>query len=437
MVSNTTMLKTRLAVMSLLVFAVWGCYLISMGNFLSHIGLARNISWFYAVQCVLSLVTPAAVGLISDSRLGARRTLCLCGLSTALWFGLAALYALKAVVVEFLPLFTLYIFGAASFLPMIGVSNSLVFRNLRGAGLDVGKHFPTVRLCGTIGFIMGMLLVNFLGLQSSAYQFVLAAVIAVGASLYSLTVPEAMAAGSRGRERPAVWTEALGMFRKKETCIFFFFCILVGVDLQVTNSFGNVYISQFGSLPQFADTWGAANANAVIAVSQVSEAACFLLIPVCMRRFGIRPVMLIAILAWSLRFLFMGMGNTGSGLWMLIASGIVYGIAFDFFNIAGNVYVDSMAPVSIRAGAQGLFMAMSSGVGGTLGLIAAQGAVNALVFSQDNPQIRYEGWESFWYMFAAYALVTALLFAIWMKCSSGSGASKLQMKRSSSASGTI
>ena len=119
---------------------------------------------------------------------------------------------------------------------MIGVSNSLVFRNLRGAGLDVGKHFPTVRLCGTIGFIMGMLLVNLLGLQSSAYQFVLAAVIAVGASLYSLTVPEAMAAGSRGRERPAVWTEALGMFRKKETCIFFFFCILVGVDLQVDKS---------------------------------------------------------------------------------------------------------------------------------------------------------------------------------------------------------
>ena len=169
---------------------------------------------------------------------------------------------------------------------------------------------------------------------------------------------------------------------------------------------------------------------------EISEAACMFLLPFFLRRLGVRKVILIAVIAWSVRFLLLSLGDTGHGLWLLIASGLVYGVAFDFFNIAGNVYVDRQADASVRASALGLFMAISSGFGGTIGLVAAQKLSNTLVFSQPTPEARYGGWVDFWLIFAVYALVIALLFYIWMKCSSGSGASKLSKNRSTSSSVT-
>lgn len=419
--NSHTALKIQLAVMSTLQFGVWGCYLISLGNFLSHAGLARQIGWFYAVQCIVSLFMPALVGFVADRWLEARRMLGICNLLVAIFFSAAAFYSINSVQIGFWPLFGLFACGTAFFMPAIGLSNAIIFKSLRKASVNPESVFPIIRLFGTLGFIAGMLAVNFARLQSSPYQLLLAAAIAGILVLYSLSLP---ATGLSDRPQNGMWFNALTLCRQTHTRIFLIFCIFVGVALQVTNSFGNVFISQFGSLEAFAGTWGAANANAIIAVSQISEAVCILLLPFCIRRFGIRNVILIAIAAWSLRFLFLSLGDTGSGLWLLIASGIVYGIAFDFFNIAGNVYIDRAADSRSRAGAQGLFMAMSSGIGGTLGLVAAQTGANRLVFSAPSPQLRYEGWVDFWFMFALYALVLAVLFLIWIKRSSASGTSK-------------
>ena len=408
--------------MSMLQFGVWGCYLISLGNFLSHAGLARQISWFYAVQCIVSLFTPAIVGFVADRWLEARKTLAICNLLVAIFFSATALYAFNASQIQFWPLFSIFACGTAFFMPTIGLSNAIIFKSLRQVSVEPQTVFPVIRLFGTIGFIIGMLTVNFAGLQSSPAQLLLAAAVACTLVAYSLTLPSTGV--SKQTQSGGMWFNALSLFKQPQTRIFLVFCIFIGVALQVTNSFGNLYITQFGTLQDFAGTWGAANANAIIAVSQISEAACILLLPICMRRFGIRPVILIAIVAWSLRFLLLGLGDTGSGLWLLIASGIIYGIAFDFFNIAGNVYIDRASDNRSRAGAQGLFMAMSSGIGGSLGLIAAQNTANCLVFSAPTPQLRYYGWVDFWLIFALYALVLALLFFIWIKRSSASGASK-------------
>ena len=408
--------------MSMLQFGVWGCYLISLGNFLSHAGLARQIGWFYAVQCIVSLFTPAIVGFVADRWLEARKMLFFCNLFVAAFFSAAAFYAIQSQHIDFLPLFGLYACGTAFFMPTIGLSNAIIFKSLRQAGVKTDSVFPIIRLFGTLGFIAGMLTTNFTGLQSSPLQLLLAAAVACVLVFYSLTLPRAEL--SEQGHNTSMWFNALSLFRHRPTRVFLIFCIFVGVALQVTNSFGNVYISQFGSIASFASTWGAANANAIIAFSQISEAVCILLLPFCMRRIGIRPVILIAIVAWSLRFLLLGTGDTGNGLWMLIASGIVYGIAFDFFNIAGNVYIDRAADSRSRAGAQGLFMAMSSGIGGTLGLAVAQTAANRLVFAAPTPQLRYEGWVDFWLMFAIYSLVLALLFFMWIKRSSEHGGSK-------------
>ena len=192
--------------------------------------------------------------------------------------------------------------------------------------------------------------------------------------------------------------------------IFFLFSMFLGVSLQITNSYGNTFITSFSEIAEYADTWGAHNANALISMSQMSETLCILLIPFCLKKLGIKGVMLMSMFAWVLRFGFFGLGNTGDGLWLLVISCIVYGIAFDFFNVSGGLYVDQETTSDIRSSAQGLFMIMTNGIGATIGTLCAQGIVNHFVFSQTTPEAQHAGWETSWFIFAAYALVIAILF---------------------------
>ena len=192
--------------------------------------------------------------------------------------------------------------------------------------------------------------------------------------------------------------------------IFFIFSMLLGVSLQITNGFANPFITSFASIPEYADSWGAQNANALISISQISETLCILLIPIAMKFFGIKKVMLIAMTAWVFRFGLFGAGNPGSGVWMFILSCLVYGVAFDFFNISGSLYVNMKTDEKIRSSAQGLFMLMTNGIGATIGTLGAQVIVNKFVFESANPS-----WSTAWYIFAAYALVVAVLFMILFK----------------------
>lgn len=188
--------------------------------------------------------------------------------------------------------------------------------------------------------------------------------------------------------------------------------MLLGVSLQITNGFANPFITAFGSVAEYADTFGAKHANALISLSQVSETLCILLIPFFLKRYGIKIVMLISMLAWFLRFGLFGLGNPGEGVWMFILSMIVYGVAFDFFNVSGSLYVDKETDSSIRSSAQGLFMIMTNGIGATIGTLGAQAVINHFVFSQSNVNTQLEGWSTSWLIFAGYALVVAILFAL-------------------------
>ena len=210
----------------------------------------------------------------------------------------------------------------------------------------------------------------------------------------------------------ALGLRAFTLFKQPRMAIFFIFSMLLGVSLQITNSYGSTFIDAFTSVAEYADTWGAQNATALVSLSQMSETLCILLIPFFLKRFGIKGVMLIAMFGWVLRFGFFGAGNPGSGVWLFILSMIVYGVAFDFFNISGSLYVDQQTDSSIRSSAQGLFMIMTNGVGATLGTLAAGAIVNSYVFSQPAGEAQIEGWHTSWYIFAAYALVVAILFWI-------------------------
>ena len=213
----------------------------------------------------------------------------------------------------------------------------------------------------------------------------------------------------------ALGLKAFALFKDRQMAVFFIFSMLLGVSLQITNGFANPFIQSFGSVPEYADTWGVHNANALISISQMSETLCILLIPFFLRRYGIKIVMLMAMLAWVFRFGFFGIGNPGSGVWLFILSMIVYGIAFDFFNVSGSLYVDKKTTSDIRSSAQGLFMIMTNGIGATCGTLVAQKIIDHNVFSRPEGMDQIHGWETSWLIFAGYAAVVAILFFLIFK----------------------
>ena len=182
----------------------------------------------------------------------------------------------------------------------------------------------------------------------------------------------------------------------------------MGTALQITNGYANTFLSSFAGNPAYADTFAVKNSNALLSLSQISETLCFLLVPFCMKRFGIKKVLLMSMTAWVLRFGLFGMGTPDMpGVLLFVLSCILYGIAFDFYNIAGSIYVEQNVDKSIRASAQGLFMMMSNGVGATVGLMCAGSGMDHYVFKAAAPD-----WSSAWFIFAGYMLVVTILFGI-------------------------
>lgn len=410
-------LQAKLALLNFLEFGVWGAYLISLGNFLARNGLGTHIGWFYTVQGLVSLFMPAIIGIIADRWVQAQKMLSICHILAGCFMGAAWLYCMTTSQIEFAPLFALYSLSVAFYMPSLGLSNSVAFNALSGAGLDTVKHFPPIRVFGTIGFICSMLFVNFTQFQTNANQLITSAVLSFILAAYAMTMPACQV--KKGSDRSSIadtlGLKAFSLFKQRHMALFFIFSMLLGVSLQITNSYGNVFISSFENIAEFADTWGAHNANALISISQASETFCILLIPFFLKHLGIKKVMLISMFGWVLRFGLFGLGDTGSGIWLLIASCIIYGVAFDFFNVSGGLYVDKEAPSEMRSSAQGLFLMMTNGFGATIGTLCAQAIVNHNVFTQTLPEAQHSGWVASWFTFAAYALVVAILFMIFFK----------------------
>ena len=410
--SNSFALKMRLTVMNFLEFAVWGAYLTCMGTFLAKNGYGGIIGWFYAVQGIVSLFMPGIMGIVADRWMPAQRLLSLCHLFAGGFMLSAGFYGLQEGFDVSL-LFVLYTLSVAFYMPTLALSNSVAFNGLTANGLDTVKDFPPIRVFGTVGFILTMMAVDLLGFQTTSQQFLASGALSLVLAAYSLTLP---ACPVRGPKAGAGLVQALGLdafrlFRDPRMAIFFIFSMLLGVSLQITNGYANPFITSFGSIAEFADTFGAKHANILISLSQISETCCILLIPFFLKHFGIKRVMMIAMLAWVFRFGLFGLGNPGPGVWMFVLSCIVYGVAFDFFNISGALFVDKNTDAGIRSSAQGLFMIMTNGLGATIGTLSAQFVVNHYVYS---PAVTdaIGGWRTCWFVFAAYAFIVLVLFTL-------------------------
>ena len=433
-------IKLRLIVMNILQWAIWGAYLTSMGNYLVQVGLGPKIGLFYAMQGSVSIFMPALMGIVADKWLGATKTLALCQfIAGAAMLG-AGLYAasvesgaiaagMKVAEMFSFPLFmSLYTISVAFYMPTIALSNSAAYGILEQNGYDTVKDFPPIRVFGTVGFIASMWIMNFCktsagtSFQFTYHQFIISGVIGLVLVLYCFTLPKIKKAETQGQSlMDALGLSAFKLFRDRQMAIFFIFSMLLGVALQITNGYATPFISHFQGLPEFAESWGAKNATAIYSISQIAETLGILLIPFAMKKFGIKNVMLIAMLAWVLRFGLFGLGDTGSGVWMLILSCIVYGVAFDFFNISGSLYVNERTSGSVQNSAQGLFMLMTNGIGATVGTLSAQAIVNHFTYSEtvmvngEEMVFTMGDWSTCWYIFAGYALVVAILFFILFK----------------------
>lgn len=411
---QTSYIKLRLTVMNFLQFAIWGAYLTSMGRYLASAGLAEHIGSFYAMQGIVSLFMPALMGIVADRWIPAQRLLGLCHLiAGGLMLGLFG-YTLSAEQLDYNTLFALYTLSVAFYMPTLALSNSVAYTSLEQAGMDLVASFPPIRVFGTVGFICTMIAVSLLGLEATSGQFAVSGGLGLVLALYAQTLPHC-ATAPKGTSKGLV--EALGLrafvlFRQRKMALFFIFSMLLGVSLQITNGFANPFISTFKEIPAYAETFGVKYANILISLSQLSETLCILLIPFALRRFGIKNVMLIAMVAWVLRFALLGLGDPGAGVWLFLLSMIVYGVAFDFFNVSGSLFVDKETDPAIRSSAQGLFMIMTNGIGATLGSLGAQAVVNHYVYSQQDTLAKLDGWSHSWYIFAAYAAVVALLFVL-------------------------
>ena len=415
--SNITL---RLIVMSFLQFAIWGAYLTSMGSFLAKSGFGPQIWLFFATQGFVSIFMPALMGIVADKWIPAQKVLSLCHGIAALSMLAAGFYAMSAgSAIEFGPFYALYTLSVAFYMPTIAISNSVAYNALEVNGKDPVKDFPPIRVFGTVGFICSMLFVNFMKgadgvqFQHSYNQFFVSGILGLALCVYSLTMPNCPCKPKSAQSQSfmeATGLSAFKLFKDSQFAIFFIFSMLLGASLQITNGYANTFITSFADQPEYANTWGAQNANALISLSQVSETLCILLIPFFLKKFGIKKVMLIAMFAWVFRFGFFGLGNPGSGVWLFVLSCIVYGVAFDFFNISGSLYVNENTDKGIRSSAQGLFMLMTNGLGASIGTWAAGLVVNHFVYNAANPS-----WSTAWFVFAGYAFVVGVLFMILFK----------------------
>ena len=423
-------IKLRLTVMNFLQFAVWGSYLVCIGNFLGRVGLGSDISWFYVVQGIVSIFMPAILGIIADKFVQPQRLLGIAHLIAGAFMIAAGLYArAMGTEVPFWQLFSLYTISVAFYMPTIALSNTVAFSILTRFGFDTVKDFPPIRVFGTVGFIAAMWFVNFAkfgfaeSFQFTYMQLIVSGVLGLVLALYSFTLPQCpldkSAAGQKKTFAQRFGLDAFVLFKQRKMALFFIFSMLLGVSLQITNGFATPYINSFAMV---SESWFAKNPTLLTSLSQASEALCILLIPFFLKRFGIKKVMLIAMFGWVLRFGFFSVGTTETvwGLGALFASMIVYGVAFDFFNVSGALFVEREASSDIQASAQGLFMLMTNGIGASVGTWLAGKVVNHYcAWNAEGYFVAREGvaggWTTVWTIFSVYALVVALLFAVVFK----------------------
>ncbi len=444
-------IKFRLTIVSFFQFFVWGAWLITIANY--WFGTKQwdgtQFGAIFSTMGIAAIFMPTLMGIIADRWINAEKLY-------------SILHLLYAATLFYLPqvdnpqtFFYVMLLAMCFYMPTLALSNSISYTTLVANEYDVIKVFPPIRVWGTIGFIVAMWVVNLTGNKATAYQFYIAGIAAIGLGLYALTLPKCPPKNRQQQEKQS-WTKALGLdsfqlFADYKMAVFFIFCMFLGGALQLTNAYGDVFLDEFKFYPKYIDAFAIKYSTLIMSISQISETLFILAIPFFLKQFGIKKVMLIAMWAWVARFGLFAFGDPQTGLWMIILSCIVYGMAFDFFNISGSLFVEKSTTPYIRSAAQGLFMMMTNGFGAILGSLISGWVIDhyfTLQFSSlatlasylqtetsNNTLLQFiqsrgisvmpngslsenlllKDWRHIWLAFAAYTFIIAILFSFLFK----------------------
>lgn len=398
--------------MNFLEFFIWGSWLISIGNYLGgtlHFTGAQ-IGAVFSTLGIASLFMPALMGIVADKWLNAEKVLGLChviGAGMLLW---------ASTITDPGLMFWVMLLNSMFYMPTIALNNTVSYIILEQKKFDIIKVFPPIRVWGTIGFIAAMWIVDICGWDATNMQLIFSAVSAMVLGIYAFTMPKCPPVKLKKSKSllSSLGLDAFVLFRQKKMFIFFLFAMFLGAALQITNAFGSSFLESFK--PTYPDSFVVNHKLFTLSISQISESLFILAIPFFLRKFGIKKVMLMSMFAWVFRFGLFGIGDPGNGLYLLILSMIIYGMAFDFFNISGSLFVEREAPSNIRASAQGLFMFMTNGIGAMIGGYCSGLVVDG--FTKIDPitkAIISRDWQSIWFSFAGYALVLGIIFPIVFK----------------------
>jgi len=402
-------IKLRLVLMNFFQFFVWGAWLITIGTYCFNAKgwTGAQFGAIFSTLAIASIFMPALTGIIADK-----------WINTEKLYG--TLHILYGCVLFFVPqvndpdtLYYVILLAMIFYMPTISLSNSISYSILKSNNFEVVKAYPPIRVWGTIGFIIAMWCTNLSGSKANANQFIIGAVAAIVLGIYSFTLPKCLPQKSISKDASII--EQLGLnafklFLNYKMALFFVFAMFLGAALQLTNMYGDSFLDDFRNVPEYAESFVVKYSTIIMSISQMSETLFILTIPFFLRRFGIKKVMLFSMIAWVLRFGLFSFGNPAGGLWMIILSCIVYGMAFDFFNISGSLFVESTTDSKIRSSAQGLFMMMTNGFGAYSG-----SKISGFIIDKYYTHAQGKDWHGIWLAFAIYALIVAIAFAILFK----------------------
>lgn len=402
-------IKSRLTIMSFLQFFIWGAWLITVGNywFTTKQWSGAEFGAIFSTLGLSSIIMPALTGIIADKWMNAEKL-----------FGI--LHILGGLILLYIPqvdnpasFFWVIFMAMLCYMPTISLSNSIAYTILKNNNFDVVKIFPPIRVWGTVGFIIAMWITNLSGNKASANMFYISAVAAIALGIYSFFLPKCPPQKLISKESTFIQKmglDAFKLFGTYKIALFFVFSMFLGAALQLTNMYGDAFLSDFAKIPEYENSFVVKYSTIIMSISQISETLFILAIPFFLKRFGIKQVMLFSMIAWVLRFGFFAFGDPSGGLWMIIMSCIVYGMAFDFFNISGSLFIETSTDSKIRSSAQGLFMTMTNGFGAVLG-----SSISGYLIDTYFTFSGVKDWQSIWISFSIYALIIAIAFAFLFK----------------------
>jgi NHS family xanthosine MFS transporter len=402
-------IKYRLILMNFLQFFIWGAWLLTIGAywFQTKQWSGTEFGAIFSTMGIASLFMPAIAGIVADRWVNAER------LYGIFHIAGAALLFILPTVGDPSTFFWLMLLNMVFYMPTIALAISVSYSTLNSRKMDIVKDYPPIRVWGTVGFIVALWVVSLAGFETSAAQFYVASIASLFLGLYAFTLPKCPPLG-KGHKKTlvhALGLNAFSLFKNPQMALFFVSAMLLGASLQLTNAYGDTFLHDFANFPEFKDLIAVKYPAIIMSISQISETLFILAIPFFLKRFGIKKVILISMVAWVLRFGLFAYSDPGPGLWMIILSCIIYGMAFDFFNISGSLFVEMQSPHTIRSSAQGLFMLMTNGLGAFLGS-RISGIIIDKYFLLESGAF---DWKGIWLAFSGYALVVAVFFAIFFR----------------------